>query len=124
MRRTAWLLAGALLLGASEEPEVRIFFSPDSPDASRLFAEARALGVTPRPVLLVERFVGAREPGAAFVATLQACGEVRVVDPEGLHEAERLKIRELPAVAVRRGRRTHVACGAGVDVKEMLRCSR
>ncbi len=47
-----------------------------------------------------------------------------MVDEEGLREAERLGIRELPAVALRRGKRTHVAVGNGIDVKELLRCSK
>ncbi len=115
---------GVLMAGAAEEAEVRVFFSPDSPDASRIFAEIRKLGVQSRPVFLSERYFGSREPAEAFVATLQASGEVRVVDEEGLREAERLGIRELPAVAVRRGKRTHVASGTGIDLKELFRCSK
>ena len=118
------LLLGMLMAGAVDEPAAWVFFSPDSPDASRLFRDLKALGVTGRPVLLVERYTGTREPAEPFLATLRDSGEVRVVDAEGLKEAERLGIRELPAVAVRRGKRTHVACGTRVDVKELLECSR
>jgi len=118
------IVIGVLMAGPAEEAEVRVFFSPDSPDASRIFAEFRRLGFHPRAVLLTERYFGSREPAEGFVATLQASGEARVVDEEGLREAERLGIRELPAVAVRRGKRTHVASGTGVEVKELLRCSK
>jgi hypothetical protein len=125
--RRGWgslILLALLSIGASEEPEVSIFFSPDSPDASSLFRDLKALRIKTRAVLLTERYLGTREPAEPFLATLQASGEVRVVDEEGLKEADRLKIRELPAVAVRRGKRTHVACGTRVDLKELLRCSR
>lgn len=118
------VVAGILMAGAQEEPRAWVFFSPDSPDASRIFAEFRELGIRPRAVFLTERYLGSREPGEAFLATLQASGEVRVVDEEGLKEARRLGIRELPAAAVRRGQRTHVASGDRLDVKELLRCSR
>lgn len=119
-----YFLAAALLGlgGTAEEPEVWVFFSPDSPDASAIFAQLEGRRV--RPVLLAERYLGSREPAPAFLATLKAAGGVRVVDEEGLREAERLGIRELPAVAVRRGGRAHVAAGTRVDVKEILRCSR
>ena len=118
------LLLGMLMMGAGDEPQAWVFFSPDSPDASRLFSELRAAGLRVRPVLLTERYFGAREPGEAFLATLKASGETRVVDEEGLKEAERLRIRELPAAAVRRGTRTHVASGTALDVRELLQCSK
>ncbi len=116
------LWAAVLALGPVEEPEAWVFFSPDSPDASRIFLELR--GIRVRPVLLVERYFGEREPSAEFLATVRAAGEILVVDEEGLREAERLEIRRLPAVAVRRGGRTHMASGNRVDVKELLRCAR
>jgi len=119
----AWLLVGLMGMGSGGGEEAWVFFSPDSPDATPLLRELRSLGVPVRPVLLTGRFFGSREPADAFLATLQAAGEVRVVDEEGLREAGRLGIRELPAVALRRGQRTHVACGTRVDVKELLRCS-
>lgn len=118
-----WILLGLLLLGSSGEPEAWIFFSPDSPDASPLFAQAARLGLKARPVLLTERYFGAREPAEAFVATLQASGEVRVVDDEGLREAERAGVRDLPAVLIRRGKRLHRASGTRIDLQELLRCS-
>lgn len=118
------VVLGVLALAPAGETEAWVFFSPDSPDASRLFTELRARGIRVRPVLLPERLLGTREPAAAFVATLAAAGEVRVVDPEGLREAERLGLRELPAVAVRRGSRVHLACGTQADIQEILRCSR
>ena len=118
------LVLGVLGMAPAGEPEARVFFSPDSPDASRLFSGLRARGIRVRAALLPERLLGTREPAEAFVATLAAAGEVRVVDPEGLREAERLGLRELPAVAVRRGNRVHVACGAQADLQELLRCSR
>jgi hypothetical protein len=118
-----WTLLAALLLGGpSEEPEIWVFFSPDSPDGAALFRDLG--GLRARPVLLTERYFGAREPSAGFLSTAAAAGEVRVVDPEGLREAERLGLRELPAVAVRRGGRTHVACGTRAPVGELLRCGR
>src|SRR5437762_11409510 len=113
------VVVGMLMAGAAEGPEAWVFFSPDSPDATPLFAGLKALGMNGRPVLLVERYFGSREPAEPFLATLQVSGEVRVVDEDGLKEAERLKIRELPAVAIRHGGRTHVACGTRVDVKEL-----
>lgn len=116
------MLAGLLLGGGPSEPEVWIFFSPEAPDAAALFRELGGLAV--RPVLLAERYFGAREPSGAFLATVAAAGEVRVVDPEGLREARRLDLRELPAVAIRRGGRVHVACGTRAAVRELLRCGR
>lgn len=120
-------IAAVLALGGAErhgreEPEIWVFFSPDSPDASRLLADLRGMQV--RPVLLAERYAGAREPSPAFLETVKAAGEVRVVDEEGLREAVRLNLSELPAVAVRRRGRTHVASGNRIDVREVLRCSR
>lgn len=118
------LVLGILAMAPAGEPEAWVFFSPDTPDASRLFSGLRARGVRVRAVLLPERLLGSREPAEAFVATLAAAGEVRVVDPEGLREARRLGLRELPAVAIRRGDRTHLACGTQADLEELLRCSR
>ena len=120
-----WILAGLLAAPAGraeDEAVVWIFFSPDSPDASGLFGQARGMAV--RPVLLVERYTGDREPSEAFVATLGASGEIRVVDEEGLREARRWGIRDLPAVAVVRGPSAHVASGNRVDLRDLLRCSR
>ena len=106
----------------TEEATVWVFFSPDSPDASRLFEQAK--GERVRTVMLAERYFGEREPAAAFLATVRAAGEVGVVDEEGLRKARELGIRRLPAAAVVRGGRAHVAAGSGVDVKELLRCSK
>jgi hypothetical protein len=106
----------------TEEATIWIFFSPDSPEASRIFEQVK--GERVRTVLLPERYFGAREPAAAFLATVQAAGEVRVVDEEGLKKARELGVRRLPAVAVVRGTRAHVATGNGVDVRELLRCSK
>ncbi len=115
-------MAAALVAGPAEEPLVWVFFSPGSPDASRLFADLRGRPV--RPVLLVERYFGGGEPSEAFLATGRAAGrEIRVVDEEGLREAERLGIAELPAVAVKAGGRVHVASGSRLDVKEVLKCA-
>jgi hypothetical protein len=118
-----WLVATALAaLGPAEEPEAWIFFSPTSPDATAL---RRSFGDVPvRAVLLVETYAAGAEPSEAFAATLAAAGPVRAADVEGLALAARLGIRELPAAAVRRGGRWHVAAGADVDGKELLRCSR
>ncbi len=116
------LLAAGLLMGGGEEPEAWIFFSPDSPDASAVFRSAR--GVRVRPVLLVERYFGDREPSEAFLSTVRASGEALVVDGEGLRTAARLGIRSLPAAAVIRDGKAHVASGTRVDVGELLRCSR
>ncbi len=107
--------------GGGEEAEVWVFFSPDSPDASAVFRSAA--GLRTRPVLLVERYFGDREPSEAFLATVRVSGEARVVDEEGLAMARRLGIRSLPAAAVVRGGKAHVAAGSRVDVKELLRCS-
>lgn len=115
-------MAAMVAMGGGEEAEVWIFFSPDSPEAAAVFRSAEGMRV--RPVLLVERYFGDREPSEAFLATVRASGEARVVDEEGLRMARRLGIRALPAAAVVRGGKAHVAAGARVDVKELLRCSR
>jgi len=119
-----YLLAAVMVTGApqAEETTVWVFFSPDSPDASRILGQLQ--GERVRTVLLVERYFGDREAAAPFLATVQAAGEVRVVDDEGLRKAKQLGIRQLPAVAVVRGGRAHVATGTQVDVKELLRCSK
>ena len=117
-----YVAAAALAMGGGEEAEVWVFFSPDSPDASAVFRSAGGLRV--RPVLLVERYFGDREPAEGFLATVRASGELRVVDEEGLRMAGRLGIRSLPAAALVRGGKAHVAAGTRVDVKELLRCSR
>lgn len=105
-----------------EERTVWVFLSPDSPDASGVYESLK--GERVRTVLLVERYFGEREPAAAFVETIKAAGELQVVDEEGLRKARELGVRRLPAVAVLRGGRAHVAAGTRADVKELLRCSR
>jgi hypothetical protein len=113
----------ALTVGVPlEETTVWVFLSPDSPDATRVLEAAK--GERVRTVLLVERYFGEREPAAPFLATVRAAGELRVVDEEGLRRAKQLGIRRLPAVAVVRGGRAHVAAGTQVDVRELLRCSK
>lgn len=116
------LVIAVLMAVAEEEPTVWVFFSPDSPDASGIFRQLKGRRV--RAALLVERYFGEREPSEAFMATLQEAGEVRAFDEEALAMAKRLGIRRLPAVAVVRGDRAHVAMGTRVDVKELLKCSR
>jgi hypothetical protein len=116
------LAAAVLAMGGGGETEAWIFFSPDSPDASGLFRSAEGLRV--RPVLLVERYFGDREPSEAFLATVRRSGEALVVDEEGLRLAERLGIRSLPAAALRVRGRIHLAAGTRADLKEILRCSR
>jgi len=117
-----WALVLALAVGADEETEAWVFFSPASPDASALL---RSFGEVPvRPALLVEDYATGLEPSRDFLATLAAAGSVRAADDEGQALARRLGIRELPAAAVRRGSRWHVAAGTAVDGKELLRCSR
>lgn len=111
-----------LSLGAGEEPEVWVFFSPESPDAAPLLRQIKGRRI--RPVLLMENYFGAPPASPAFLSTLRAAGEVRVVDPEGLGEAERLGIRDLPAVAVRRGNHVCIASGDRIDLGTLLRCSR
>lgn len=113
----------ALAVGApAEDPVVWVFLSPDAPEASALLRGLQ--GERVRTVLLVERYFGTREPSEAFLANVQAAGELRVVDEEGLQMAKRLKIRQLPALAVVRGRRAHVASGTRADLKELMRCSK
>ena len=113
----------ALTVGAAaEEPTVWVFVSPDSPDGGRILESTK--GQRMRTVLLVERYFGEKEPGAAFLATVKAAGELQVVDEEGLRKAKQLGIRRLPAVAVVRGSRAHVATGTQVHVQELLRCSK
>jgi hypothetical protein len=115
----------ALAMGAAApagEDTVWVFFSPDSPDATPLFEALKGQRV--RTVLLVERYFGERTPAAPFLSTIQAAGEVRVVDEDGLAKARELGIRRLPAVAVIREGRVHLASGTGADVKELLRCSK
>ena len=118
-----YLLAAALSMVSStpEETQVWVFCSPDAPDAARILAQLK--GERVRPVLLVERYFGDRAPSEAFLSTVQAAGELRACDDEGLRKARELGIRRLPAVAVVRRGRAHVASGAGVDVRELLRCS-
>ena len=118
-----WLLAVVLLgAGGEEPPTVWVFLSPDAPDAAPLFKQLEGQRV--RPVLLVERYFGSREPADAFLSTVQAAGDLRAFDEEGLRMARRWKIRRVPAVAVARGDRVHVAAGTKVNVQELLRCSR
>lgn len=120
-----YVLGLALTMGMAApagDDAVWVFFSPDSPDASKILEALR--GERVRTVMLVERYFGDRAPAAPFLSTLQAAGEIRVVDEEGLAKARELKISRLPAVAVVRGGRAHVATGAGADVKELLRCSK
>lgn len=113
----------ALTVGLpAEESIVWVFLSPDSPDASKVLESLK--GERVRAVLLVERYFGEREPAAPFLATVRASGELRVVDEEGLRMAKRLGVRRLPAVAVVRGDRAHLASGTQVDAQELLRCSR
>jgi hypothetical protein len=118
-----WMLL-ALLLGARpvERPTVWVFFSPDGPDAAPIFRQLA--GERVRPVLLAERYFGNREPSEAFLSTVQAAGDVRAFDEEGLRMARRLGIRRVPAVAAVGAGRAHVATGARVNVRELLACSR
>jgi hypothetical protein len=119
---TRGLCVLALAAPAPEAPEAVVFFSPDAPDASALI---RSFGDAPvRAVLLVEDYGTGREPADAYLASIRAAGSVRAADVEGLALARRLGIRRLPAAAVKRDGRWHVAAGAGVDGKELLRCSR
>ena len=119
-----YLLVAVMMAGTSapEETTVWVFFSPDSPDASRILNQLKGQRV--RTVLLVERYFGDREPAATFLSSIQAAGELRVVDDEGLKKARQLGIRQLPAVAVLRDGRAHVATGTQVDVRELLSCSK
>lgn len=119
-----YVMALGLVMGppGSEDATVWVFFSPESPEAAGILEQVK--GERVRAVLLMERYFGAREHAAPFLATIRAAGEVGVVDEEGLKKARELGIRRLPAVAVVRGGRAHVAAGSGTDVKELLRCSR
>ena len=123
MSTMRWLAAAALAaLGPADDVEAWIFVSPKGPDVSAL---RRSFGDIPvRAVLLVEDYATGGEPTADFAATLAALGPVRAADVDGLAQAVKLGIRELPAAAVRRGGRWHVAAGADVDGKDLLRCSR
>jgi hypothetical protein len=116
------LFLGLTMGVPAEDTAVWVFVSPDSPDAGRILESAKGQRV--RTVLLVERYFGQKEPAAAFLATVKAAGELRVVDEEGLRKAKQFGIRRLPAVAVVRGNRVHVATGTQADVQELLRCSR
>ena len=121
LTRGLWLLALAAP-AAPDDAEAVVFFSPDSPDASALL---RSFGDVPvRAVLLVEDYATGREPGPAYLATIRAAGSVKAADVDGLALARKLGIRELPAAALRRGGRWHVAAGAGVNGKELMACSR
>lgn len=118
-----FLAVAALAMGGpSQEATVWVFLSPDAPQAARILEAVK--GERVRTVLLVERYFGEREPTAAFLESVRAAGELRVVDEEGLRKAKELGVRRLPAVAVVRGGRAHLAAGSRVDVKELLRCSR
>lgn len=118
-----WAIGSILMLGVApqeEEPEVWVFFGAEGPDASPIF---RALaGRRVRAAFLAERYFGGREPSESLLSAAKASGGFRVADEEGLREAERLGISDLPAVAVRRGGRVHVASGSRLDVKEVLGC--
>jgi hypothetical protein len=116
-----WIWVLALAAPAPDEPEAVVFFSPTSPDASELI---RSFGIPVKAVLLVESYATGLEPSEAFLATVRAAGPVAAADVDGLALARRLGIRELPAAALRRGSRWHVAAGTAVDGKELLRCSR
>ncbi len=117
-----WMALALTLVGPGEEPEAWVFFSPASPEAAALI---RSFGDVPvRPVLLVEDYASGVEPSPAFLATLAASGPLGAADVDGLALAARLGIRDLPAAAVRRGGRWHVATGTDVNGKELLRCSR
>jgi hypothetical protein len=118
-----YLVVLGLTMGfPAEERTVWVFVSPECPAASAIYESVK--GERVRTVLLVERYVGEREPAAAFLETVKAAGELQVVDEEGLRKARQLGVRRLPAVAVLRGGRAHVASGARADAKELLRCSR
>src|SRR5690349_24578769 len=95
-----YVMAVVMVMGSSstEAPTVWVSSSPDSPDAAPIFAQLK--GERVRTVLLVERYFGDHEPAAPFLASIQAAGEVRVVDEEGLEKAKQLGIRRLPAAAV------------------------
>lgn len=112
----------AMLLAMNEEPMVWVFLSPDAPDATPIFRQLKGRRV--RTVLLVERYFGDRAPAEEFLASVQAAGELRPYDEEGLAMARRLGIRRVPAVAVVTGDHAHVAAGTRVNVQELLRCSR
>jgi len=101
---------------------VWVFLTPDAPDPTPIYRQLRGRRV--RSVLLVERYFGEREPSEAFLAAVQAAGELRPYDEEGLEMARRLRIRSVPAVAVVTGGHAHVATGTRVNVEELLRCSR
>lgn len=116
-----WLVAVVLAMN-TDEPTVWVFLSPDGPEATPIFKQLEGRRV--RTVLLVERYFGSREPSDAFLATVQAAGELRAFDEEGLRMARRLNIRRVPAVAVLRDDHAHVATGTKVNVPELLRCSR
>jgi hypothetical protein len=118
-----WLLLLALLGARPEEPPVVwVFFSPDAPDAGPIFRQLKGQRV--RPVLLVERYFGTREPSDAFLASVKAAGDVRAFDEEGLRMARQWGVRRVPAVAVVAGDRVHLAAGSRVNVRELLQCSR
>jgi hypothetical protein len=118
---TVGLLAG-LASPAGADADAWVFFSPDSPGAAALLEGLK--GVRVRPVLVAERFRGRAAPRPEFLSTIRAAGELRVIDEEGLALAERLGIRDLPAVALRRHGTWHAASGASLDVKELLACGR
>ena len=126
-----FLLGLALVVSVEDRPVspaadsvgvIRVFFSPDSPDASAIFKQLEGHDV--RPVLLVESYRGPSRLKKGFLETVRVSGEVLVVDAEGLREAERLGITSLPAVAVTHGGRTHVAVGTNIDIGKLLKCSR
>lgn len=116
------LVVLALAAPGADAPEAVVFFSPDAPDASALI---RSFGDVPvRAVLLVEDYESGREPADAYLGSIRAAGSVKAADVDGLALARRLGIRRLPAAALKRDGRWHVAAGAGADGKELLRCSR
>jgi hypothetical protein len=87
------------------------------------------IGTEARFVMLVEDFGGlekefGRREVIELLRKIAARGrEIGIWDVEGVELAKRLGVREVPAVAVRRAGRWHVAAGARADSREIERCT-
>jgi len=134
----ALLVLGGLALGGSPiAPQegantgtLHVFFSSEAVPALRAIEDARQAKVNVRWTLLLEDFALLRgEPPREFAEFVNALAKsvgdgfgLALHDPEGLALAERLQIARLPAFALVRNARAHVACGKNVSVKEMIAC--
>ncbi len=112
------LVSACLLLGQDPKPEAIVFVSTGSmAESIKLLKSLK--GKEFRVVLLVEDFSKLAQdldrPQMFELAELARC-ELALWDAEGLEWARKLGIKLVPAVAVFRGNRWHVASGTEAEV--------